>query len=166
MRCPNEATDNDIAEIMGRHADSISKSLAQMPKIPERGVLTADDVARLKHEAKQYLPGRVEYFSSIMGVKPDSVKITAGEKCLASCIRKGFKNQTEGRHYTICFSYRVMLLPEELRDFVVKHELAHITEIRHTPAFFALLGKYEPNHYHIADQVKRYEAVMPYYKRK
>jgi len=163
VRCPNEATDADVADLMERHADNINKSLAQKPKMPARGVLTADDVARLKQEAKQYLPGRVDHFAAVMGVNPDKVKITAGEKCMGSCIRRGYKNQTEGRHYTICFSYRLMLLPENLRDFVVVHELAHMIEIRHTPAFFSLLGKYEPNHYYFADQVKRHESLIPVY---
>jgi predicted metal-dependent hydrolase len=166
LRCPVEATDEDVREIMEHHAESISQSLARMPKLPEREILTAEDVARLKREAKQYLPNRVKHFAEIMGVKPDIVKITSGQKCWASCIRRGIRGKTEGRHYTICFSYRVMMLPENLRDFLVLHELAHMIEIRHTPAFYALLAKYEPNHYYFADQVERYASVIPMYVKK
>jgi len=158
VRCPETTPDEFIWKYVNGCADEIRKYLSQHPQIPdaERAVLTAADVARLKLEAKEYIPERVARFGLVMGITPDAVQITSAHKRWACCIRRG-------KHHKLCFSYRVMLLPEELRDFVVKHELAHITEIRHTPAFFALLGKYEPNQYHIADQVKRQEVLVPYY---
>ena len=163
IRCPKEATDKQIRKVMEHHAENISKSLARLPKLPDRGTLTSDDVARLKLEAKQYLPSRVEHFGAIMGVRPDRIKITSGQKSWASCIRKGIKNQAEGRHYTICFSYRVMQLPKELRDMIVIHELAHMTEMNHSPAFYAILAKYEPSHRALTQQINQYQSLIPLY---
>jgi len=158
IRCPESTPDEYIRKYVDGYADEIRKYLSRHPQrlAAERAVLTTADVSRLKLEAKVDIPGRIARFGSVMGVTPDAVQITSAHKRWACYIRRG-------KHHKLCFSYRVMLLPEELRDFVVKHELAHITEIRHTPAFFALLAKYEPNHYNIADQVKRQEALVPYY---
>ena len=154
IRCPESTPDEYIRKYVDGYAGEIRKYLSRHPQIPatERAVLTDANIARLKAD----IPGRVTHYSEVMGVTPDAVQITSAHKRWACCIRRG-------KHHKLCFSYRVMLLSEELRDFVVKHELAHITEIRHTPAFFALLAKYEPNHYNIADQVKRQEALVPYY---
>jgi len=158
IRCPEPTPDEYIRKYVDGYADEIRKYLSRHPQIPaaERAVLTDTEIARLKADAKDDIPGRVARFGAVMDVTPDAVQITSAHKRWACCIRRG-------KHHKLCFSYRVMLLPEELRDFVVKHELAHITEIRHTPAFFALLAKYEPNHYNIADQVKRQGALVPYY---
>ena len=153
--CPDIVVDEYIEELVHKKANKIREFIAKHKILAERTVLTSSDVTRLKVEAKKDLPGRIDRIGAVMGVMPDAVQITSANKQWACCIRRW-------SHHKLCFSYRV-LLPEELRDFVVKHELAHITEIRHTPAFFVLLGKYEPNHEYIADQIKRQEAIIPYY---
>ena len=161
VRCPETVTDEYIRNYVSGYADEIRKHFERHPKRPAavKAVLTDADVARLKAEAKKDIQERVARLGAVMGIAPDAVQITSAHKRWACCIRRG-------KHHKLCFSYRVMLLPDELRDFVVIHELAHITEIRHTPAFFVLLGKYEPNHYHVAEQVKRHEAIVPYYAKK
>lgn len=42
----------------------------------------------------------------------------------------------------ISLSYALMFLPAELRDYVIRHELAHLTEMNHGPRFYALLDYY------------------------
>jgi hypothetical protein len=43
-------------------------------------------------------------------------------------------------------SYRLMLLPDELIDYIVVHELAHIKEKNHSAAFYTVVAQYMPDY--------------------
>ena len=89
----------------------------------------------LKAQAKAELPGRVAYWSKIMGVQPTGVRITTARKRYGSCSSK----------HSLCFSCYLMRSPEAAVDLVVVHELCHIREMNHGPRFYALLEQYLPD---------------------
>jgi predicted metal-dependent hydrolase len=45
---------------------------------------------------------------------------------------------------TLSFSWRLALAPPEVLDYVVVHELLHLREHNHSPAFWRLLDEYRP----------------------
>ena len=45
----------------------------------------------------------------------------------------------------ISLNWRLVLVAPELQDYVVLHELAHLTEMNHSRRFWALLDRYDPN---------------------
>lgn len=98
--------------------------------------LTTEMIAAYKAKAREYLPQRVTYFAAIMGVKPTCVKITSAQKRLGSC---SYKNG-------LCFSYRVMLYPEDVIDYIVVHELAHIFEKNHSSKFYGVIARFLPDY--------------------
>ena len=64
------------------------------------------------------------------------VKITTAQKRYGSCSGKN----------SLCFSCFLMRQPEAAIDLVVVHELCHIREKNHGPAFYALLARYLPDY--------------------
>lgn len=44
----------------------------------------------------------------------------------------------------ISLNWRLVLLAPELQDYVILHELAHLTEMNHSHRFWALLDRYDP----------------------
>ncbi len=98
--------------------------------------LTENEIKALKLSAKRVLNEKVDYYSQIMGVKPNSVKITSAQKRFGSCNSKG----------NVCFSYRLMLFPDEAIDYVVVHELAHLTELNHSKAFYNIVMRVLPDY--------------------
>ncbi len=44
------------------------------------------------------------------------------------------------------FNYRIALLPQELMDYVIVHELCHLIEFNHSPAFWACMARALPDH--------------------
>lgn len=47
-------------------------------------------------------------------------------------------------HGTVSLNWRLVLLRPELQDHIIYHELAHLTEMNHSPRFWQLLEKYDP----------------------
>ena len=82
------------------------------------------------------LPERVNYYSKIMGVEPTGIKITSAQKRFGSCSTKN----------SICFSYILMLYPQEAIDYVVVHELAHIRFHNHSKDFYGFIESVLPDY--------------------
>lgn len=53
----------------------------------------------------------------------------------------------------ISLNWRLVLIPAELQDYVILHELAHLTEMNHSRRFWDLLERYDPER-------RRHEAEL------
>ena len=58
-----------------------------------------------------------------------------------------------GKNGVLFFNWKVLQLPVRLADYVIAHELVHLVEGHHGPAFWATLGRAMP------DWQKRKEAL-------
>lgn len=110
---------------------------------PARGPVS---VETLRAEAKEYLPSRLQYLSSLHGFTYNRVCIKHNLSNWGSCSSKGNIN------LNLC----LMLLPGDLQDYVMLHELCHLKEMNHGAAFHALLESVCPNHKEKALRMKEY----------
>lgn len=97
-----------------------------------------DDMsAWLKEEAKRIISERALRYASIIGVVPGEIKLSEAKTRWGSCSAKNNLN----------FAWRLVMCPLSVIDYVVVHELSHITYKNHSPAFWArvktLLPDYE-----------------------
>lgn len=97
---------------------------------------TRDQINFLIDEAMEYIPKTVEKYAKIIGVDYGRITIRAQKTRWGSCSAKRNLN----------FNCLLMLLREELRDYVIIHELCHIKEMNHSPAFWKEVEKYCPDH--------------------
>ena len=85
----------------------------------------------LRIEAKQFLPARVNELASKYNFNYNKVFIKNIKSRWGSCSKKGNVN----------FSLHLMLLPIELIEYVILHELVHTIEHNHSKNFWARLDK-------------------------
>ena len=109
--------------------------------------LTAEEESRYKKQAKEYLRMKCLYFSQIMGFHPSEVKINSAKTRWGSCNRKGGVN----------FTYRLLFVPEELIDYVVVHELAHLKEMNHSDRFWSVVEQTMPDYKARRKRLREYE---------
>lgn len=117
--------------------------------------LSENDISALKSRAKTVLSQKTEYYSRIMGVNPESIKITSAKKRWGSCRR------CAGR-YSICYSWRTMLLSDRAQDYIVVHELAHIKHFNHSTAFYMEIEKILPNWKELEKETDNFKDIYLY----
>ena len=71
-----------------------------------------------------------------MGLEHGEVKINSAKTRWGSCNRKG----------NINFTYRLLFVPEEVIDYVVVHELAHLKEMNHSAGFWSVVEQTMPDY--------------------
>jgi predicted metal-dependent hydrolase len=86
--------------------------------------------------AKRHYPPRLAHFARVVGVGYTTLRITSGKSVWGSCSSTG----------AIALSWRLLLVPADLRDYVLIHELCHRKYMSHGPRFWALVGKYVPDY--------------------
>lgn len=88
-------------------------------------------VTALRHEAKRVLPQKVLFYAKKFNLTVREVKINNSKHRWGSCT--GRKN--------INLSLFLLMLPEELIEYVILHELAHTIELNHSVRFWEVLNK-------------------------
>lgn len=137
VRAPRWVPKAEVDRFVRAHESWIQKATERQRRRNEQEAqLTEKRITELKALAKAELPRRTAYFAKIMGVTPKSVKITSAKKRFGSC---------SGQN-GICYSWRLMLYPSEAIDYVVVHELAHIRQKNHSPAFYREIEKILPDY--------------------
>jgi hypothetical protein len=85
----------------------------------------------LKREARKSLDARTTNFAARLGIKPSRITVRDTASRWGSC--------SSGR--SLSFSWRLILAPQFVLDYVVAHEVAHLREMNHGKRFWALLGE-------------------------
>ena len=85
-----------------------------------------------KREARRIITERVAHYAPLMNVRPAKVLIKANRSNWGSCTPKN----------TLNFSYRLVMAPLEVVDYVVVHELAHLVVRGHSKAFWKVVAGY------------------------
>lgn len=85
-----------------------------------------------KKVAAGLLLPRAKEIAAVLGREPSEWSISNGHQTLGRCDVKG----------RIALSFMNVFLPPELRDYIICHELAHLTYMNHSEAFHALCDNY------------------------
>jgi len=85
----------------------------------------------LKIEAEEWIPFRVQKFSTQHGFKYKGIRFKNAKTRWGSCSHDNNLN----------FNIHLMMLPEDLIDYVILHELCHTIEKNHSPRFWSLMDK-------------------------
>ena len=88
----------------------------------------------LKKEARADLDALVEKHTAAVGRKASSVTLRDTRSRWGSCTYDGALN----------FSWRIVMAPPDVIDYLVAHEVAHLKEMNHGPRFWALCKKLCP----------------------
>lgn len=99
-----------------------------------------------RRKAAKLLGERVAYFAKQFGLEIESIRITSARTRWGSCSPKG----------ALSFSWRLLMTPPNVIDYVVVHELAHTIHHNHSKKFWKLVEKWMPDFKERRQQLKQY----------
>nr|VFK28036.1 MAG: hypothetical protein BECKMB1821G_GA0114241_103217 [Candidatus Kentron sp. MB]VFK29342.1 MAG: hypothetical protein BECKMB1821I_GA0114274_100941 [Candidatus Kentron sp. MB]VFK74756.1 MAG: hypothetical protein BECKMB1821H_GA0114242_100941 [Candidatus Kentron sp. MB] len=105
-----------------------------LPTITEQGIRASLE-SWYRKQAQSHLTTRLAELAMQVGAYPARVSIRAQKTRWGSCSGNG----------NISLNWRLMLLPSQLVDYVLIHELCHLRHMNHSPAFWELVGRSIPN---------------------
>lgn len=89
----------------------------------------------LTAEARKDLDARVRWHTQRLGVKCTRISVRDQSSRWGSCSSTG----------ALSFSWRLILAPRHVLDYVAAHEVAHLSQMNHGPKFWALVRKTMPD---------------------
>lgn len=89
----------------------------------------------LKHRAEREVGRRIKVHAQSLGVQPAGFRLNEAKRHWGSCGKSGM----------ISIHWRLIQAPTAALDYVVAHEVAHLRERNHTPAFWETLALALPN---------------------
>ena len=87
-----------------------------------------------KQQAREVLSKRVSYYAHSFEVK--KIRISSARTRWGSCSTRG----------TLSFTWRLVLAPLDVLDYVVVHELCHLHELNHSKRFWTLVEDILPDY--------------------
>ena len=119
----------DLCELEAKNDKNVlifdSKKFFTNTKNPE--ILRELFIKFYKKEAKKYISKKISEICELLNLSFNKLKITSASSRWGSCNSK--KN--------ISFSFRLILAPKKSIDYVIVHELSHLSEMNHSKAFYS-----------------------------
>ncbi len=83
-----------------------------------------------RKKAQEYIGERTDHYSRVMKLAPRDIRISNARSRWGSC--------SQDNH--LYFSWRLIMAPRPVIDYLVVHELAHMKEKNHSERFWGLVG--------------------------
>lgn len=103
-----------------------------------------------KQQARKVIVERVQHYAKISGAKYASISLTSATTRWGSC----------SSEKTLNFNWKLIMAPIEVLDYVVAHELAHLTEMNHSRDFWETVRKMYPLYRQYRTWLKRYGHTL------
>lgn len=91
---------------------------------------------RYRNSARQIIADRVAFYHQVTGGSYTSITIRDQKTRWGSCSSRG----------TLSFNYRLVFAPSKVLDYVVVHELCHLTHLNHSKDFWNMVEQIMPDY--------------------
>lgn len=140
VRAPTRMKQNEIEKFVETKRNWIEKhlqSVSEKQKLLENiDPYSDEEIRSFVKQAKEIIPKKVEFYAEKIGVTYNKITIRCQRTRWGSCSSKGNLN----------FNCLLVLLPDEIIDSVVVHELCHRRQMNHSAKFYAEIEKVFPDY--------------------
>ena len=149
IRAPIKIKDKEIEKFVEskrswveKHLHSVSEKQKLLEKIEP---YSKEEIKSFIAQAKEIIPPKVKYYADIIGVTYKKITIRCQRTRWGSCSSNGNLN----------FNCLLVLLPDEIIDSVVVHELCHRKQMNHSAKFYSEIEKVFPDYNRCRQWIKQ-----------
>ncbi len=106
-----------------------------------------------RERAKVKIRERICAYTAITGKEPKRVLLGNQEKRWGSCSRSG----------VLRFNWRIIMAPISVMDYIVVHELCHLTHSDHSEKFWSLVASIMPDYKQKREWLRNNNVLLPGY---
>jgi len=136
VRCPNRMPAQAVDAFVREKADWIQKNLERNAAFPRPEPFSKAEIQAFAIRTRELLDRRLPLLARKIGVTYHRVTVRSQRTRWGSCSSKGNLN----------FNCLLCLVPPEVFDYVVIHELCHIKEMNHSARFWTEVEKHQPQY--------------------
>ena len=105
-------------------------------RVRKRATTVTKHYVANKESARTIVLERLKHFNQFYNLHWNRVAIRNQRRCWGSCSAQKNLN----------FNYKVLFLPEHLRDYIIVHEMCHLTHLNHGKDFWDLVAEQVPEY--------------------
>ncbi|HMB13231.1 MAG TPA: SprT family zinc-dependent metalloprotease, partial [Roseovarius sp.] len=110
--------------------------------------------AWLKARARDRLSAASDTYAAQLGLGYSRITLRDTRSRWGSCSSRG----------ALSYSWRLIMAPPEVLDYVAAHEVAHLAEMNHSPAFWAVVARLSPGYETPRRWLRREGAALHRYR--
>ena len=140
VRAPHWMSPQEIERVINQKQRWINEKqallrqrLLQKSALPK---ITLQEEYLLKQKAFDHISQRAKELAQTLGITYGSLRINNAKTRWGSCSHKGNLNLT----------WRLIMAPARVIDYVIVHELTHLKEMNHSARFWAEIAKIIPDY--------------------
>jgi predicted metal-dependent hydrolase len=124
---PRGGSRREADAFVSRHVDWVARERARLATVT---TLSFDERHAMRQRARTELPARLLELAAQHGLTVTRVSVRNQRTRWGSCGRDGH----------ISLNWRLVLMPPEVRDYVLVHELMHLRRLDHSRAYWRLVA--------------------------
>lgn len=132
VKAPVSFSDRKIDEFLRSKRGWIDKRLKEYEESKNAVKLADEEIEKLRYETKKIVNDLANKYSKIIGVSFNKITVKKQRTVWGSCSIKSNLN----------FNLLLSLMPKEVVEYVVIHELCHLKEMNHSNKFWRLVKTY------------------------
>ncbi len=137
-----------IERLLNEKIEWIKETVTKQKNRPQKLLAhySAKDFKRYKEQARTLATARLAHFNIYYKHSIGKVYIRNQKSRWGSCSGKGNLN----------FNYKIALLPPDLADYIIVHELCHLKQMNHSRNFWSLVEEQIPDYKTRRKQIRSY----------
>lgn len=115
---------------------SLCLALSRRIRKPREAAIKEQLELWYREQATRYFHTRVRFWSAHMRLMPAQIKVRSYRRKWGCCNSRG----------EISFNWLLIMAPVHIIDYVIVHELSHLQQMNHSPAFWSVVVQYYPDY--------------------
>ena len=108
----------------------------------------------VQKNACEIIKNRIEYFARLTQIDYKKLILNNSKTRWGSCDSNGL----------IKINFRVVMLPHDIIDYIIVHELCHVLQMNHSAEFYKLIECVLPSYKILKKKLKNYDYLLELYR--